>query len=555
MNQTNIRQIPIDYLRPNPWQTRQGAPDPAYIKELALDIAAHGLLQIPIGRMLDPQGERVGDVQIEAHGGALAYLTDNPGAVVQLAFGHNRLAAYRFLFDLRDNSNIPGDWSLMPIDVRALTDEQMASFAWSENEKRRDVTAIERSRAIQQRIDSFKWTNRECAAALGLDHSTVSNMLRLLKLPEDMQQSILDGKISERQAMAILPVFEAPNKNGSSGSYGAGYYFYGPSLDSIQAAALAGESSDSLRSKVDSYFQGRSKDLAQAEFKPDQFFPEGDVIYCALCKTCDRRFANRNRCFDADCFDAKTAFLHREYLKKASAATGYPLVDEMKGGRVSELPYSQDEYDRVVATGCPNLALMYSQSNDTSRRRIDGFPHAVLVCDKRNDSCTCKRGLKSIKDAGSSVEIEPDNPDYEEDLDESEETNDREEDLSEPEPSEIKNTPPKILSAGELEDAARQARRAKLDAAAALDPVKKRLEEHLYQMVESYDAPGVWFAALNGYSWANEKDIEKEKMHRLMAHKAARVIMPTSADSVDALFDLINKKLSGLKLEALERNP
>src|SRR3972149_9141015 len=106
MNQSYIRQIPLDKVTANPWQTRRGDPDPVYIQSLAFDIAANGLLQIPIGRMLDDKGSPVGAVQIEAHGGEVSYLADNPGAVGQLAFGHNRLAAYCWLFALRGNSEI-----------------------------------------------------------------------------------------------------------------------------------------------------------------------------------------------------------------------------------------------------------------------------------------------------------------------------------------------------------------------------------------------------------------------------------------------------------------
>src|SRR4030042_3627952 len=99
------------HIKNNPWQTRSREPDPAYIEELAQDIKKNGLLQVPMGRIISVNG----------------------AGMVQLAFGHNRLRAYLHL-------NLP----LMPVDVRVLTDEQMADFAWSENEKRRGGPAIER---------------------------------------------------------------------------------------------------------------------------------------------------------------------------------------------------------------------------------------------------------------------------------------------------------------------------------------------------------------------------------------------------------------------------
>jgi ParB/RepB/Spo0J family partition protein len=536
-----IYQIPLEKIVANPWQTRQGTADAETIKELALDIAANGLLQTPIGRILLDE-KPVGTVQLEAYGGAAAYLQDMyPAAALQLAFGHNRLAAYKWLFDLRDNSDIQGDWSRMPVDVRALSDLQMAGFAWSENEKRRDVTAIERAKAIQMRLDSFKWTNRQCAEALGVDHSTISNLLRLLKLPEDMQQAILEGKVSERQAMAILPVFEAPDTNTGSnfGSYG-----YSTNSNGIKQAALNGVSSDELRRKVDSYFSYRSKDLAQAEFKLDQLFPEGEGIYCGLCKTCDRRFASRNRCFDAVCFVSKTNHLHREYLKKASKATGYPPIDEHKGGYTSGLPSNPEEFEKILSTHCPNLALQYTQGE--TKHSIEGHPHAMLVCDKRNDSCTCVKGMRvmglqehekheaTAKDSkvvedGSHAGLTP-----------------------QVLPPQVLPQPAAPIGAGDLEEAARQARRAKAEVGKQLPAFRKRLEEHMYHQA-AMNRPGVYYAAVLHYGWAKENDVASmENIYRLVAYKAAGVVMPLSVESMGDLHKRVGVALKRLSLDAMD---
>ena len=558
MNQT-IRQIPLDKIIANTWQTRRGDPDLAYIQSLALDIVANGLLQIPIGRMLDDKGASVGAVQIEAHGGEIAYLADSPGAVVQLAFGHNRLAAYRWLYDLRDNSNIPGDWSAMPVDVRALTDEQLAGFAWSENEKRRDVTAIERARAIQQRLDSFKWTNRACAEALGVDHSTISHLLRLLKLPDDLQQAILEGKISERQAQAILPVFEAPT---AVVDKSVGYYYYSSSPEAIKKAALSGESSDELRRKVDSFFSYGSKDLAAAEFKLDQLFPEGKGIYCGLCKICDRRMASRNRCFDSDCFNVKTKLLHQAYLAEASKASGYPPIDEHKDAPTTSLPYDKEKRDRIIATGCPNLRLEYTLS-ESEYCLIDGYPHAKLVCDKRNGSCTCIKGLAMLASLGSSQSKgqalaqvfdedttgtsfqEGDNDDYDAD--------DVREDIAESDNSDHADAVqiPATLSAEELEGAARQARRDKKAAFDQMPEVLEQLKEHLYQALAVDESTGVLFVIAHNSVWPYGNDLDRDHLYRYIAKLAAQKILPSSADSLDDLLKSINRLLGNLKLDPL----
>jgi ParB/RepB/Spo0J family partition protein len=558
MNQSYIRQIKLEFIHPNPWQARQGDPDPTYIKELALDIAANGLLQIPIGRLLDEKDYPVDAAQIEAHGGEAAYLTDNPGSAVQLAFGHNRLAAYKWLHDLRDNSDIPGDWSQMPVDMRALTDEQMAVYSWSENEKRRDVTAIERARAIQHRLDSFQWMNRQCAEALGVDHSTISNLLRLLKLPEDLQKAILEGKISERQAQAILPVFEAPTAAADSNSYG--YYGYSTNSEGIKKAALEGESSDELRRKVDSYFSYRSTDLAQAEFKLDQLFPEGEGIYCGLCKTCDRRMASRNRCFDKECFSAKENHIHREYLKKASQASGYGILDEKKGGYPSNLP-SDEKLERILATKCPNLVLAWNH-DDKEEHAIDGYPHATLVCEKRNDSCSCVKGLKMLASLGSGQPAKPlaqvfaedrigvpfqegDNDDYDAD--------DAREDIAEgdsPGHTDVVQVCD-TLSATELEDAARQARRDKRAVGDQMPAVRAQLEEYLYQALAVDESTGVLFVVAHNSVWPYGSDLDRDSLYRYIAKRAAQTIMPSSAESLAGMLKSINHHLGNLKLEQL----
>ena len=535
----SIYNVPLKHITANPWQTRLSPPALEYVKELALDIAANGLMQTPMGRVIAPDGTS----RPETHWKTLK----DVGGSVQLAFGHNRLAAYRWLFDEQHNSDVPGDWEKMPVDVRALTDEQMSTMAWSENEKRRDMTAIERAKAIQVRLDHFKWTNRECAEVLGIDHSTVSNVLRLLKLPEDLQQAIQEWKLAERAALAILPLFEAPEPHGFSGW---GTYIR---PESITQSALEGESSDRLRKNVADYFNSNSIDLTKIEFKLDQFFPEGEAIYCATCSTCDHRMASRNRCFDRDCWHAKLDFLHREYLKKASKASGYPLVDDKKGGYTTPLPWNQQERERVIATKCPNLVLEYT-GEKTESCIIDGHPHARLVCEKRNDSCTCIKGLKLVVSNG----ISPDDDREVEELDPTDfESNDdyekyiKEQTVAAPEVATITDH---SLSAGELEEAARQARRDRKEAYDKLPEIRKQLEEHLLGEAEAL-RPGVFYVALRHYSRPSQDELNTmDFVYRRIAKEATQSIMPNDVESISSVKKHIGQILERLELDPLERN-
>jgi ParB-like chromosome segregation protein Spo0J len=81
----------LDRIQPNPWQTRTQT-DEAHIKELAADILKNGLLQKPVGRLVDAAGQQIPTSETMAMSQAAV-----PTNSIQLAFGHNRLAAYRYL--------------------------------------------------------------------------------------------------------------------------------------------------------------------------------------------------------------------------------------------------------------------------------------------------------------------------------------------------------------------------------------------------------------------------------------------------------------------------
>lgn len=495
-----VELIELDCIYPNPWQTRMAEVDPEYIAGLAVDIARNGLLQTPIGR-------RRGDDE----------------EIVELAFGHNRLAAFVHLA-----ADIPDTWGEMPVDIRELSDEQMAAFAWSENEKRRDITAIERARAIERRIADFGWSNRDVEEHLGVDHSTVSNTLRLLKLPDYIQDAIQEGKISERQAMAILVLFEVPEFKEIP---------YFRTRKEIVDRAFEGMSSDWLRKEVSEYLRMQGKDLAGAEFSLTETFTEGRGVYCGMCSTCDKRMASRNLCFDRDCFEEKTDRRHLLYLAAASVKSGYGVLDPNKEGYPSAIPYYLVE--TIKATKCKNLVLAWGAS-ESEAHKIDGYPQAHLVCEKRNQSCSCVKGLR----ANMAVKR-------------MEETEGRREPEHDSIPDPHPNPPPPERSSGEggedkvtsadLEEAARQARKEKLDTynkRATVDELVMR------RLVEGFaaDHPGAFFLAANRYTYPS-KPPEIDACYVALAMGLVRNIVPAEANSVAEMLNIANRKLESLGLE------
>lgn len=150
----------------NPWQPRT-ALDPNAVKEIADSIREVGLLQPPLVRQA--------------------------GAGYQVAFGHYRVAALKLL-----------GIETMELEVRALTDAEMAIIALTENGKRRDVKPIEQYRAWQKALEIDGMTVAMLATSLGLDHSTVSNSMRLLKLPAWVLEHVDGGELSAHAAREFL---------------------------------------------------------------------------------------------------------------------------------------------------------------------------------------------------------------------------------------------------------------------------------------------------------------------------------------------------------------
>ncbi|HRJ42162.1 MAG TPA: ParB/RepB/Spo0J family partition protein [Caldilineaceae bacterium] len=173
VSRETLARVPIVSVVDNPWQNRTHYGD---LDELAADIERNGLLQPPIAR-LSPDGS----------GG------------YQIAFGHRRLRACQL-----------AGLSSFPLFVHNLTDEEMAEYAWSENEKRSDTSAIEKARHIQRVQTDFGWTQEQVAQRFGINRSTAANLLRLLELPDAVQAQVDSGALPARSGMLLLRLTDAP---------------------------------------------------------------------------------------------------------------------------------------------------------------------------------------------------------------------------------------------------------------------------------------------------------------------------------------------------------
>jgi ParB/RepB/Spo0J family partition protein len=215
MSYTHQREFDLELIDPNHWQTREKE-DTAHIEELAKSILSDGLQEVPAGR------------------------TNEDGSRVQLAFGHSRLAAYKLLAALGHE-----EYKQFPVNIRQYTDEQMAVIAFTENEKRSNLNPIERARAMQKMADNFHWTHAQIGEKLQLERASVSNAIRMLKLPAELQNLVSTEVIPVRSAMALLPFYELNEIQQDA------VYEIDPEAQDFLALARQGQvNSDTIRSKV-----------------------------------------------------------------------------------------------------------------------------------------------------------------------------------------------------------------------------------------------------------------------------------------------------------------
>lgn len=164
-----IRQIPISEIVPNQYQPRTFFDDEK-IKELALTIRTHGIIQPIVVREIRPN-------------------------FYEIIAGERRFRAVTSL-----------GWEKIPAIVKAFNDTETASVALIENLQREELSPYEEAVAYQKLIDLHNLTQEALAQRLGKGQSTVANKLRLLKLPGEIQQSLLDKTITERHARALIPL-------------------------------------------------------------------------------------------------------------------------------------------------------------------------------------------------------------------------------------------------------------------------------------------------------------------------------------------------------------
>ena len=165
---SGLQMVALERITPNPHQPRS-VMDGEKLAELAASIKEHGLIQ-PL-------------------------IVTQQGNDYVLIAGERRWRASQI-----------AKLTEVPVVVKEATPQAMLELAIIENIQRADLNPLEEAYAYQQLMDEFGLKQEEVAQRVGKGRSTVANLVRLINLPQNIQQAVTDGRISGAHARALLPL-------------------------------------------------------------------------------------------------------------------------------------------------------------------------------------------------------------------------------------------------------------------------------------------------------------------------------------------------------------
>lgn len=166
--ENGVTLVSVDMVSPNPRQPRS-AMHTEELQELTDSVREHGVLQPLIVTPGDASGRYV------------------------LIAGERRLQAARL-----------AGLSVVPVIIHEATDQQRLELAIIENVQRSDLSALEEAEAYRQLAEDFDLSHEAIAARVGKSRVTITNTLRLLKLPDSVKNALIEGRVAEGHARALL---------------------------------------------------------------------------------------------------------------------------------------------------------------------------------------------------------------------------------------------------------------------------------------------------------------------------------------------------------------
>lgn len=166
---TSVTRIPLDQIETNPNQPRKDFDEQA-LKELAASIKIHDIIQ--------------------------------PLTVSKLASGKYKLIAGERRYRASKIAGLKD----VPVYVRQANDQELLELALLENLQRENLNAIEIALSYKRMMEELTYTQEQVAERMGKERSTVTNYIRLLKLPPDIQLSVRNGELSMGHARSLINI-------------------------------------------------------------------------------------------------------------------------------------------------------------------------------------------------------------------------------------------------------------------------------------------------------------------------------------------------------------
>lgn len=278
---TLIHHVRLEALLSNPYQPGSRLQvDEETARKFGSSIFEHGLIQIPVGRRADVPGRfEVGD-------------------------GWLRLAGFKWLV-----ANGHLEYSEMPLQVKDLSDQQMANMVMEANTVRKDLNPIELAKLYKRYLEDFGITQAELGKRHDCTQGEIANTIRLLELPAEIQQKIISQEITETHGRALLRLNKMPKLQ------------TGLASDCIKRNMSVGD----LANNVEREIWNNSKSL-NPKSEHYQGTPVFDVEGCKDCGL--RTWASEpygskkkeERCLDEKCWEKKQAEAHKQLVEETKAA-------------------------------------------------------------------------------------------------------------------------------------------------------------------------------------------------------------------------------------------
>jgi len=421
----NVAMIGLDYILPNPYQTRERE-DPLHVAKVAESILTQGLLQPPVGRYVSLKK-------------------------CELAFGHTRLAAYKLLtrLGLQGDSDgldltefpalarllaqrVAGElsdeagkaWLYLPVNMRELSDEEMFRLAVSENLARKDLTPIEEAKAMARYRDDFGKTSEQIGELFGVTGSAVRHKIALLGLPDGLKEAFAAGTLSEGAAREVLSLLALPERMRADAER---QWNHEINPKQIIKDAVSGALASNIHERVEQIVAQFAEDLSKAPWTHDETIrmdESGAPKDLPACAGCPQRLQRGKKmiCLDRICYWEKNKAWQWRYARRAAEAAGYPVLDVKWDGNQSGEYHTtfygyggtlHQALQAAIGARCPNLRVAFGEANaESGGLKEMGYPKAKLVCAKREGYCTCHQAVKagvSLNRAAPEAEGAPEN--------------------------------------------------------------------------------------------------------------------------------------------------